>query len=160
MVSVPIWIESAENEEISIVRMDLTFDGNALAVPTMVIGEAGADADKELSFSELENGVLRIFIVGLSNNTDRLEEAYTIELLPPADPKRGGASLLLLPKQKEGEEPLFERIILQLEPKHFLPTQIHIVNDEESEVVYTLDEFTINKPLDIEETHILLPEGT
>lgn len=100
------------------------------------------------------------FFLGLSNNTERLREAYTMQVLPPIDPKRGGVGLLLLPRKKEGEEPLFERVVLQLDAKHFLPTQIHIVNDEESEVVYTLEEFAINEPLGIDETHIFLPEGT
>ena len=143
-------------------RLVFRYDDPALVY--IIEGDRFYDYDPEIEqlqvFKIEDRPEAEAFFLGLSKDTDRLQEAYTIQLLPPVDPKRGGASLLLLPRQKEGEEPLFERIILQLDPEHFLPSQIHIVSDEESEVLYALEAFTINEPLAIEITHILLPEGT
>jgi outer membrane lipoprotein-sorting protein len=130
----------------------------------IIAGQRFYDYDPELEqlqiFKIEDRPEAEAFFLGLSDDTDRLQEAYTIKILPPIDPERGGVGLLLLPQPREGEEPLFERIVLQLDPEHFLPSQIHIVSDEESEVLYALDEFVINGPLDIEKTHMLLPEGT
>jgi len=143
-------------------RLVFRYDDPALVY--IIEGNRFYDYDPEIEqlqiFNIEDRPEAEAFFLGLSKDTDRLQEAYTIQLLPPVDPKRAGASLQLLPRQKEGEEPLFERIILQLDPEHFLPSQIHIVSDEESEVLYVLDAFTINEPLSLENTHIFLLEGT
>lgn len=142
----------------------LVFRYDDLQLIYIIAGQRFYDYDPELEqlqvFKIEDRPEAEAFFLGLSHDTDRLREAYTIKILPPIDPKRGGVGLLLLPQPREEEEPLFERIVLQLDPEHFLPSQIHIVSDEESEVLYALNEFAINDPVDIEKTHMLLPEGT
>ncbi len=91
-----------------------------------------------------------------------LEKAYDIELFEPgAENPRAAKGLLLRPKTTEGgERPLFERVRVYLRAEDYLPVKIHIINDAESEVVLTFENFSINKPVDAKQTQIAVPKGT
>lgn len=100
------------------------------------------------------------FYLGFENNARRLQEAYTMRLLPPKDPELYAFTLEFVPKDDDREEAYFQKITLQLRKGDFLPAEIYIVNDEESHVEFKISDFKINGDPDPRKTHIHLPEGT
>ena len=45
-------------------------------------------------------------------------------------------------------------------PGDYLPTKIDIINSESSSVRFTINNFTINEPLDKKRTHVITPDLT
>lgn len=119
--------------------------------------------------------------LGFQNNVERLRTAYDAVLFDPDqidekelammdrdafDGEFRGLELCPKPgKPSEGEEaedtvPLFERVRLFLRVKDLLPVYIHVVNDEDSEMVLHITQFKINDAADLGDMYIDLPEGT
>lgn len=99
------------------------------------------------------------FYLGFENNADRLQEAYDVRIVPPQDAAAHALGLEFTPKESE-EEPYFQRVLLQLRKNDFLPAAILIVNDEESDVTFSITNFEVNTDLATDETHVVVPEGT
>ena len=100
------------------------------------------------------------FYLGFDNNARRLQEAYTVRLLPPKDPELYQFALEFVPKENEEDEAYFEKITLQLRKGDFLPGEIYIKNDAESHVEFKVSDFKLNGEPDPAKTQIHLPEGT
>lgn len=116
---------------------------------------------EQLQIYELEDRPeSEAFYLGFESDAERLQEAYTVRILPSADDSLYALALEFVPKEKEGEEPYFQRITLHLRIGDLLPAKIEIVNDEESSVRFEVSDFRINPDLGPDKTHINLPEGT
>jgi outer membrane lipoprotein-sorting protein len=98
------------------------------------------------------------FYLGFEDDAAALMEANDIRLL--LDEDTGKVAIELTPKPVEDSESFFERATLHLRKGDYLPEEIHIVNDEESETRITLGEIQLNTPLGPAELQIDLPEGT
>lgn len=98
--------------------------------------------------------------LGFGSDTGRLTEAYDLRLQPAAEDNPGGVAVSLIPKNPKGEASFFEEIVLQLRAGDLLPVQIHIINDAESEVFYTVSGFVLSDTLDPEKTTLFVPAGT
>lgn len=101
------------------------------------------------------------FYLGFESNVDRLQEAYEIHVLPPDDPEKFALAVEFVPKPNDdGDDPYFQRVRLQLRKKDYLPAEILIVNDEESQTSFAVTDFAINEKLPEDLSHIRVPEGT
>ena len=97
------------------------------------------------------------FFLGFEKNADRLSEAYHIRVTEISET---GVELELKPRDTESETTFFQSLTLRLRAGDYLPTKIHIVNDDESDVIYDIGDFTVNDPRHKTENLIFLPEGT
>lgn len=103
------------------------------------------------------------FYLGFETDPARLQEAYNVRILPPDDPAKHALAIEFSPKPPEtdeGEEPYFQRVVLQLSKGQLLPSEILIVNDAESHTSFSISNFRINEPLPPELSHVEVPEGT
>lgn len=100
------------------------------------------------------------FFLGLESDTTKVQEAYDMRLLPAENPERDAFALELVPIPIEEEEPVFEKVTLQLRKGDYLPTRIFIVNDEDSTVLFKLDQFILNAALPRDRSHLFVPENT
>ncbi|GMV92363.1 MAG: hypothetical protein AMXMBFR82_21410 [Candidatus Hydrogenedentota bacterium] len=109
---------------------------------------------------------LEALFLGFDSETDRLREAYTVELFEPDPSTCGDQALRLTPlPQSAGEAgedvaPLFEQIALYLRADDYLPCRIHVINDEDSEVEISVAEFKVNDAAGDAAAQLVLPEGT
>lgn len=97
--------------------------------------------------------------LGFDDSTDRLREAYDIEILPPEEGGDGKA-IRLKPKTRDSDTVYFQFVTLELRAEDYLPTRIYIQNDEDSHVLIRVSDFAVNRALEAEDTQIFLPEGT
>ncbi len=102
------------------------------------------------------------FYLGFESNVARLQEAYVITVAPPDNPDTHAIAVEFTPRPHEdsGDEPFFKRVRLQLRKKDLLPTDILIVNDEESQTSFAISNFAINETLPEGLSHVRVPEGT
>lgn len=100
------------------------------------------------------------FFLGLESDTAILEKSYTIKALAPKDPERDAVALELLPRPVEDQEPIFAKVTLQLRKNDYLPTRIDIINDENSSVTFTIEDFILNQSLPKKSSHIFAPDLT
>lgn len=130
----------------------------------MIDGNHAYEYDAELQQLErYELGDLpqaEAFFLGFNSDPGRLQEAYRVYLARPKEGIGAIVALQIEPKPRGDEAPLFERLTLQLRAEDFLPIEIHIRNDDDSDVLYTVDGFVLNGTTGPERTQIFLPEGT
>lgn len=101
------------------------------------------------------------FYLGFESNADRLQEAYDVTVLPPDDAEKHAIAISFTPKPKEdGDEPFFQRVLIQLRKDDLLPSTILIVNDAESSTSFSVMDYRLNPELPEAVSHILVPEGT
>lgn len=114
-----------------------------------------------------ENPQTEIFFLGFENNMDALREGYEVDLFDPGKasdrPANDAAPAIravsLRPKPRPDQEPSFREIRLFLRADDYLPVRIHMINDEESEVLIDVSDYRVNQKLDPAKTQISLPEG-
>lgn len=143
-------------------RLIFLYDDPELAY--IIDGLRGYEYDAELRqlqiFEIEDRPETEAFFLGFEDNAKRLEEAYHIRLLPPKAPGSGGKRIELKPKNPDSASAYFEQVTIELRPEDYLPTQIHIVNDEESSVLIDVSDYNVNPAFGPEKTQIFLPEGT
>jgi outer membrane lipoprotein-sorting protein len=100
------------------------------------------------------------FFLGLESNTTQVQEAYSMKLVPAKNPAESAFALEMIPNVKEGDEPIFQKVTLQLAKETFIPTHILIINGEYSEVVFRLEDVVLNAELSRDLSHIFAPENT
>jgi hypothetical protein len=83
-----------------------------------------------------------------------------VSLFSTTDDDRGKRGILVKPKKKEGEDPLFVEVKLFLRDQDYLPYRIHVMNDKDSEVDIDVREYKVNDKLDSAKLQIAVPEGT
>lgn len=116
---------------------------------------------KQIQIYELEDRPeAEAFYLGFDSNTDRLMQAYSVQLQPPAESNPGGTAVALVPKDPDSEDALFEMVVLQLRPSDLLPIQIHIINSSDSDTSYAVSDFEVSRDLDPSKITIHVPEGT
>lgn len=116
---------------------------------------------KQLRIDNLEDKPeAEALFMGFSENLARLQEAYTVSLVDPDDKGDAAKVVKLEPKTSSREHAYFEQVLLYLRENDFLPIRVHIINDQDSEVVYTIRNFRLNAPSDKNEAMISAPEGT
>ncbi|MFA6240636.1 MAG: outer membrane lipoprotein carrier protein LolA [Candidatus Hydrogenedentales bacterium] len=104
--------------------------------------------------------------LGFDSDTTRLQQAYDVALVDPEKPDLGKHGLELTPKQKPKQEdaepvtPLFNKVRLTLRDGDYLPSYIHVFNDNDSEVRISVTNVEVNPALDPKQTQLDLPEGT
>ncbi len=113
---------------------------------------------------------LEALFLGFDSDTNRLRDAYSIELFDPDPSTCGEEGLRLLPlpaepsgaagSTDESVAPLFQEIALYLRGDDLLPCRIHVINDAESNVEISVDDFKINDAAGDAAARIDLPEGT
>ncbi len=122
------------------------------------------DRDMEqLEIHHLRGDVsVEALFVGFEAETNRLREAYDVELFDPVEEEGAAKGLVLRPKKREGEEEaaLFERVRLFLRKGDYLPCRIVIVNDSDSRTDTRITNFIVNHKIDPKTTQIFLKEGT
>lgn len=130
----------------------------------MIDGLTAYEYDPELQqiqiFTLEDRPEAEAFYLGFDSNTQRLMEAYSVRLQPPAESNPGGMAVALIPKDPESEEAFFEMVVLQLRPGDLLPVQIHIVNGPDSETSYQVSEFALSPELDQNKVTLHVPEDT
>lgn len=115
---------------------------------------------KQLQIFEFEDRPeTEALFLGFDDDAERLREAYDIEISRPGNEK-DGTTIKLTPRTADPEAAYFQYVTLQLRDEDYLPTQIHIQNDAESEVLISVSDFIINRALEPEGAQLLLPEGT
>ncbi len=67
-VSLPITLTAGTGENVCGIQFDLWYDGDALNIDTVEIGEAADEAAKDVSFSILEPGRARVIVAGFNQN--------------------------------------------------------------------------------------------
>jgi outer membrane lipoprotein-sorting protein len=100
------------------------------------------------------------FFLGLESDTKSVQDAYDMRLLKPKDPERDAFALELIPKLKEDQESIFQKVTLQLGKEDYLPRRIEIINSEEAHVVFELTDFVLNEALARNRSHLFVPENT
>ena len=127
----------------------------------MLDGERAYEYDAELEqlqiFDLEDSPQAEAFYLGFENNLDRLREGFDLRLL--VDEVSGGYAIELRPKPDD-DETFFQRVTLHLRAGDSLPREIHIINDEESEVYISLSDAVVNGDVDPDALRIFLPEGT
>ena len=119
--------------------------------------EYDAELEQLQIFDMEDRPEAEVIYLGFERNVDRLNEAYHVRVLGIS---REGVEVELRPRDPGGDATFFQSIRLRLRAEDYLPTEIHIVNDEESDVVYSIGAFEVNDPRQIAENQIFLPEGT
>jgi len=129
-----------------------------------------ADLEQVQIYDLDDDPQLEALFLGFDSDASRLREAYTIGLFDPDPSTCGKQGLRLLPLQTRdasGEDqpaedvtPLFQEIALYLRAEDFLPCQIHVVNDAESEVEIAVADFKLNVDAGDAAAGIDLPAGT
>ena len=122
--------------------------------------EFDAELEQILIFNIEGRPEAEAFFLGLESNTELLQKSYTIRALPPENAEREAAALELIPKPIEDQEPICEKVTLQLRKVDYLPTKIDIINDESSNVTFTITNFKRNIDLPKERSHVFVPELT
>ncbi len=116
---------------------------------------------RQLVMFDLEdNARADVFFLGFDNDTESLRKSYDVSLFTSSDDKRGTRGLLLKPKPKENEEPLFVEVKLYLRDEDYLPYRIHVVNDKDSQVDIDVREYKVNVKLEPAALQVAVPEGT
>jgi len=100
------------------------------------------------------------FFLGLESDPKQVLEAYELKLLPAENPEQDAFALELVPIPIDDVEPIFQKVTLQLRKGDYLPTAIHIINDEDSNVVFKLDAFVLNQDLPKKISSLFVPENT
>lgn len=107
---------------------------------------------------------LEALFLGFDSETDRLREAYSVDLFEPEPSTCGDRALRLTPLAVRDDSaevaPLFQQIGLYLRADDYLPCRIHVVNDEDSEVEISVADFKVNEAAGDAVARIALPEGT
>ena len=67
-VSVPVSLSSGTGEEVAAIQFDILFDYAILALTDVTAGPAASSAGKDISFSTVEPGRVRVIIAGLNQN--------------------------------------------------------------------------------------------
>jgi outer membrane lipoprotein-sorting protein len=122
--------------------------------------EYDAELEQILIFDIEGRTEVEAFFLGLESNIDVLKESYTIKVLTPLNTERDAVAIELVPIPKEDEEAVFEKITLQLRKEDYLPVQIDIINSESSSINFTIKNFTLNKELPKEISHVFVPKLT
>ena len=65
-LSAVVSLDSAAGDSVSGVQFDIAFDGGAMDVSAVTIGQAAAAADKELSFYRVDADTVRVIVAGLN----------------------------------------------------------------------------------------------
>jgi outer membrane lipoprotein-sorting protein len=113
---------------------------------------------KQLQIYDLEkNPRTEIFFLGFDDNTTALRQAYNLGLFETDEKPLGSRGISLRPKDPDSP---FHEVKLYLRDADYLPYRVHILNDDDSEVVMSITDFVINGKLDPGKTRIRLPEGT
>lgn len=116
---------------------------------------------KQLVIYDIEdNPRADVFFLGFDNDTENLRKSYDVSLFTSSDDPRGSRGLLVKPKKKEGEEPLFVEAKLYLRDKDYLPFRIHVTNDKESQVDIDIKDYQVNVKLEPAKLQVAVPEGT
>lgn len=101
------------------------------------------------------------FYLGFESNVERLQEAYEVRVLPTDDATRHALGVEFTPKPRDdGEDPYFQRVVIQLAKGDLLPSTILIVNDEESSTSFSVTQYNLNPDLPESASHVSVPEGT
>ncbi|MFP6597277.1 MAG: outer membrane lipoprotein carrier protein LolA [Candidatus Hydrogenedentota bacterium] len=100
------------------------------------------------------------FFLGLDSDSKQVQEAYDMKLLPAENFERDAFALELVPIIKDDIEPIFQKVTLQLRKGDFLPTEIYIINDEDSNVLFKLSGFVLNEDLACDRSNVFVPENT
>ena len=131
---------------------------------TLVEGLRGYEYEpgvKQLVIFDIEdNPSSDILFVAFDSDTERLREHYEVSLLSLSDEPKGSHAILIKPKPENLREAYFLQITLYLRDVDMLPHRIHILNDEESETIINVIEYTVNQPIDAGRMQIPVPEGT
>lgn len=98
------------------------------------------------------------FYLGFEGNPARLLEAYHVSFLRPGDDESTAGIIALKPK--DAENAYFLRATLRFRRGDYLPQEIHIENDESSNVVIEISDYKVNDEFDASELQIYVPEGT
>ncbi|HPO12169.1 MAG TPA: outer-membrane lipoprotein carrier protein LolA [Candidatus Hydrogenedentes bacterium] len=116
---------------------------------------------KQLVIYDIEdNPRADVFFLGFDNDTENLRKSYEVSLFTTSEDPQGSRGLLVKPKKKEDEEPLFIEAKLYLRDKDYLPYRIQVINDKESQVDIAIKEYKVNVKLDPAKLQIAVPEGT
>ena len=84
------------------------------------------------------------FFLPFENDTARLRDAYTVRLLEGLESDDGVPRVYLAPNPTENGDVAFEAVTISLGEQDFLPTDILIMNDEESSVRIAVREYALN----------------
>jgi outer membrane lipoprotein-sorting protein len=116
---------------------------------------------RQLEIFNIENEPeTQALFLGLDDDTQRLKEAFDLELFEPGDLECGTQGVVLRPKARKSEGGYFERVRLFLREQDYLPCRILIVNDADSQVEMALSDYKINGEADSAAVKIAVPEGT
>lgn len=107
-----------------------------------------------------DNARADVFFLGFDSDTENLRKSYDVSLFTSTDDKRGTRGLLLKPKKKDNEEPLFVEVKLYLRDEDYLPYRIHVINDKDSQVDIDVREYKVNGKLEPAKLQVAVPEGT
>ncbi len=150
-------------------------------VDGMIVYEYDEETEQMRILDLSEEPEAEALFLGFQDNVERLRTAYDTTLFDPDEigekeldlMDRGafdggfrGLELCPKPAEPSGEEEaeasihLFERVRLFLRVKDLLPVYIHVVTDEDAEMMLHVTQFKINDAADLDDMHIDLPEGT
>lgn len=116
---------------------------------------------RQVQISDLGNDPqAEALFLGFGENADRLKKAYDIELFRPDRAECGAIGMILRPRNREEGSGVFQEVRLFLDEENYLPCAVRIVNDEDSQVYYTLPKYTLNPPFQPADTQIRVAEGT
>ncbi len=145
-------------------RLIFRYDDPALAymIDGLRVYEYDPDTAQIQIFDLEDRPESEAFYLGFESNIARLQEAYEIKVLPPDNSETHAIAVEFTPRPREDseDEPYFQRVRLQLRKNDFLPTDILIVNDEESQTSFAITNFAINEVLPEDLSHVRVPEGT
>ena len=131
---------------------------------TLIDGKRGYEYEPEIKqlviFDMEDRPQTEVFFLGFDDNTKTLREAFDITLQETTGDPRGSRSLLIKPKAEDLEDAYFVQVTLYLRDQDYLPYRIHIVNDEESQVILDVKQFAVNGAPGPLKTQISLLEGT
>jgi outer membrane lipoprotein-sorting protein len=130
----------------------------------MIDAERNYEYDEEneqLVVYDLDGGPeAEAFFLGFENNRAKVLEAYSISSEASDNPKEFLPTVVLTPKTDDPEELFFERVYMKIKLNNSMPSQIIIINDEENKVIFYLDEYEINTPLQDDRKQLHIAEGT
>ncbi|MBI1319020.1 MAG: hypothetical protein GC168_08725 [Candidatus Hydrogenedens sp.] len=101
-----------------------------------------------------------ILFFGFDSDTDRLRDSYEVRVFSLQDNPLGNLGMELLPKPGSDAVDLFQKAVIYLRDDNLLPYRVHLVFDEESQLIVEMSDYEVNPALAPEAMQIALAPGT
>jgi outer membrane lipoprotein-sorting protein len=101
-----------------------------------------------------------ILFFGFDSDTERLRESYDVKIFALPEHPLGKLGIELRPKAGSDAADLFREAVLYLRDDNMLPYRVHLIFDEESQLIVEMGDYEVNPVLEAVDTQIAVSPGT